>query len=123
MILILVSQFGSAEFLYHAGEVLGRGCQVKAVIAASVVLLIEFGERALQLRERAVVIEISGSIEKSLREPLHHRWINFLGGKLMQVITEALAKFIVIHLGARYADHGEFIRQQVVFPQVVKCGN
>jgi hypothetical protein len=122
VIFILSSQFDSAEFLYHAGEVLRRGRQVEAIIPAGVVLLIEFGERVLQFREGAVVAEVPGSIEESLGEPIHERRINFLVGKLAQVVTEAAAKFIVIHLRARHADDCELIGQQIVTPQVVKRG-
>ena len=109
--------------LDDVAEEVGRGGEVKEIVAVAVVFLVNPGQRLLQLVVSSGIVEISTHIIYAADKPFPQISSDVAGGELLEIFRELLPCIIIAHGAAAHADHGELARQQLLAGEVVESGN
>ena len=71
------------------------------------VFLIHLGQEVFELRIQFVVVEISGEVVETAREPFPEIVIHALPAVRLDVVVDSFSEFIIRQLRARHTYHGK----------------
>ncbi len=120
---VFLHQSSACQLFYRRAEKLSRGGQVVQVIAVSGMVFVDLVEHFLQPGIESLIAHVAAKVIHAADEPLPNVRIDFVGGKLLDVVRRFLAEVFGGERCARDSDDGELARQQIVFRQIVECGN
>src|ERR1019366_5219163 len=123
MVILFGHQADFRKPLDDVAEEVGRGGEVKKIVAVGVVILVDFGKRFLQLVIGSGIVEISTHVTYAADEPFPQIGIDGASGELFEVVCDLLPRIVIAHGAAANADYGKLARQQLLAGKVIESGN